>query len=158
MPDPTVTLILASIDDINTHLPTDKLDASDSSALAAISLFSIDVDRLVKGTLSGVFTPTILASWATPTDTPEWIRRAAGMLIAAMWYSNRFSEDNAGVVPGFAQEQYNCGMSMLMQVQQGQVIIPISEAPTAGTLFSEAFFQPNSQTTPPKFSMDTVFG
>ena len=69
-----VTPILASVDDINTFLPTDKLDAGSAEAEAAINLLEIEVDRLVKGCLSGVFTPTVLADWDSPTSTPDYIQ------------------------------------------------------------------------------------
>lgn len=154
-----VVPILASIDDINTHLPVDKLDASAAGAdvVAAINLFEIDVNRLIKGYLSGVFNPTTLASWADPATTPQWIRQIAGRLIASFWYASRYSEDIPTESP-YAQTLYTEAMSMLECVRTGEVIIPIAEAPLPNTIFSEAFFQPNSQSTPPKFSMDTVFG
>lgn len=156
MPDPTVNQILASLDDIQTHLPKDKLDVSASIAEPAINLLEIDVDRLIKGMLSGVFTPLTLAGWDEPDHTPDQIRRIAGMLIAAMFYAQRFSEDESAVT-GFAQEKYNCAISMLNEIITGTIILP-SPTPTPGTVFSEAFFLPNSSSTPPKFSMDTVFG
>lgn len=157
MPDPTVNQILASLDDIQTHLPVDKLDVSASVAESAINLLEIDVDRLIKGMLSGVFTPLTLAGWDEPDHTPDQIRRIAGMLIAAIFYAQRFSEDNATVGTGFAQNLYNCGLSALNEIITGQIILP-SPTPTPGTVFNESFFLPNSSSTPPKFSMDTVFG
>ena len=126
--------ILASADDINTHLPTDKLDVTDDAATAAVNLFEIDVDRLIKGTLSGVFAPTTLASWISPATTPQWIRGAAGRLIAGFYYAQRYSEDLASE-SSYAQGLYNEGMCMLEQVRNGDVILPISEAPAAETIF-----------------------
>lgn len=152
------TLILASIDDINTHLPTDKLDAGSNVPVIdnAISLHSIDVSRLILGYLSGVYTPTTLASWSSPGATPDYLRAIAGRLIAAFLYAQRYSEDIEGENK-YAQSLYTEAMSMLEQVRFGEVILP-TPIPEAGTQFSEAFFAPNTQSTPPKFSMDTVFG
>jgi hypothetical protein len=149
-----VTAILASVDDINTFLPTDKLDASSAGAEAAINLLEIEVARLITGCLSGVFTPTVLASWDTPDDTPDYIRSIAGRLIAAMWYAQRYSED-LETPSNFAQNLYNIAMGMIQCVRIGEVIIPniITE-----TMFTDDFFLPNANSTPPKFSMDIVFG
>lgn len=151
--------LLASVDDINTHLPTDKLDASsgDGVVVSAINLFEIDTSRLIKGYLSGVYTPTTLASWADPASTPEYIRSIAGRFIAAFYYAQRYSED-LDHDSNYAQGVYLEAMGMLDCVRIGEVILPVDQAPAAGTQFSEDFFLPNSHSTPPKFSMDTVFG
>jgi hypothetical protein len=81
--------ILASLADINTHLPDDKIrmDDADDDAL------QIDAQRLIRGSLTGVFTPVIISGWATPDDTPELIRGIAGRFIAAKWYAERYAED-----------------------------------------------------------------
>jgi hypothetical protein len=149
-----ITPILASVDDINTFLPTDKLDASSDGAEAAINLLEIEVARLIKGCLSGVFAPTVLASWVDPTSTPDYIRSIAGRLIAAMWYAQRYSED-LETPSNFAQNLYNIAMEMIGYVRIGEVVIP---GLTEETMFTDSFFLPNAQSTPPKFSMDTVFG
>lgn len=154
-----VTEILASLSDINTHLPVDKLDAEsvDELTVSSIDLFEIDVDRLIRGYLSGVYTPATLAVWDSPANTPDYIRSIAGRLIASFWYAQRYSEDIESE-NHFAQGLYIEGMGMLDCVRTGEVILPTDVTPNAGTQFSEDFFQPNSKSTPPKFSMDTVFG
>lgn len=153
-----MTDILCDTDDINTHLPTDKLDAGSTDALTTNSIrrFQIDVDRLIKGYLSGVFPPLTLAGWDSPDDTPDYIRAISGRLIAAYYYAQRYSEDDTEENK-YAKAKYAEAMSMLECVRVGDVTLNL-DTPEAGTKFSEAFFTPNSKSIPPKFSMESNFG
>lgn len=145
--------LLASLDDVNTHLPTDKLEAEDG--IKAINLYQVDVNTIIKGGLSSVFSVTTLAAWADPSTTPPYIRSIAGRLIAAFWYANRRSEQMADWDRSFPQRIYNEAMAMLDMVRQGLVDLGLTEE--SGVQFSNLFFIPNATTTAPKFTMDSVF-
>jgi hypothetical protein len=151
-----MTDILCDDQDISTHLPVDKLDPTSSELQPVVQLYQVDVERLIKGYLSGVYAPTTLAVWTGPSATPPWIRAIAARLIASFVYSNRYSEDLEHP-NNYAQQLYTEAMDMLECVRIGDVILP-TPTPAQGTMFSEDFFQPNTQSTPPKFSMDNVFG
>lgn len=146
--------MLASLDDINTHLPQDKLEADDSS----VSLYQVDAERIIRGYLSGIFSPSTLAAWADPDTTPVVIRAIAGRLIAAAFYADRYAEDDPDV-PAYAQQKYNEGMMMLMQVQSGALVLTeVTESP--GDSFTDADFWPNDTTEPgPLFTIsENIFG
>jgi hypothetical protein len=133
---------LASLEDIQTHLPEDKLDIQGSD----VETLQIDVRRIIKGYLSGVspFTPQVLADWADPDSTPEYIRAIAGRLIAAAYYAKRYSEDEGGV-PGYAQNLYDTGMRMLLAVVTGAVELEEVSVTFEGSLTSGDFW-PNDST------------
>ena len=152
-----ISELLASVDDIQTHLPEDKLDVSSNNAEEPINRYEIDAERLIKGYLSGVYNPPTLAVWVSPATTPDFIRSIAGRFIAAFYYALRYSEDIEHE-NSYGQGLYNEAMSMLECVRIGDVILPDPPTPIQGTMFGEQFFQPNSTSTPPKFSMDNVFG
>lgn len=145
--------MLASLDDINTHLPTDKLEADDSS----VALFQTDVERIVKGYLAGIFSPSTLAAWGDPSTTPGIVRAIAGRLIAAGFYANRYAEDDPDA-PVYAQNKYNEAMGMLMQVQSGALVLAdVVEVPAEA--FSNLDFWPNDSAPGPLFTIeDNVFG
>lgn len=142
--------MLASLDDINTHLPVDKLEADDS----AVELLQVDARRIIKGYLSGVFPPATLAAWADPATTPETIRGIAGRLIAAAFYIERYAEDVADI-PAFAQMKYNEAITLLTRVQQGQLTLEEVTAVSTEVL-TNADFWPNDTTTGPMFTIDEV--
>lgn len=144
--------MLASLDDINTHLPQDKLNASDGNE--EIDRFQIDVERVIKGYLSSTFSATVLAAWADPDTTPDFIRSIAGRLIAAFYYAKKYSEDLPDWDKTYPQRLYNEAMAMLAQVLSGDVIIVPGETPS--TQFSSNFFYP-TRDTEPVFTMDMRF-
>lgn len=143
-------MALASLDDINTHLPSDKFKATDGNP--EIVLFQTDIDRTIKGYLSSVFTQATLDAWAAPASTPKYIRAIAGRLIAAFYYAKKLSEDLPDWDRTYPQRLYNDAMAMLEAVRTGGVLLP--EVPEeVGTAFDSSFFYPDG-TTIPKFTMD----
>lgn len=143
--------MLASLDDIKTHLPGDKLQVTDGNA--EIALFGVDVERLIKGYLSSVFTAALLASWDEPTNTPGYIRGCAGRLVAAFYYAKRFSADIPDWDRTYPQRLYDEAMQMLELVRSGQVELEgVTETP--GTQFSTDFFYPDGTARAPAFTMD----
>lgn len=147
--------LLASLEDINTHLPEDKAEMLDADQ----SIFQIDVSRYIKGLLSGVFTPVVLFGWDSPAHTPEIIRGIAGRLIAAKWYAKLYSED-ATSVPEYAQLLYNEARDMLMGVRNGELAVLDANSvviAVTGLRLSSDDFWPNDTTGEPKFSMGKVW-
>lgn len=145
---------LASLDDVNSFLPTDKIEATEGNEETDRAL--LDSERLIRGHLAGVFSPTELASWADPATTPELIRAIAGRLTAAFFYRLRYSEDTFQV-PEYAQTLYQEAMDLLMQIKTGDVEL---EEVTEGTQIQvpgSSFFWPNDTTSPPKFTMDAEY-
>lgn len=148
--------ILASLDDINVHLPDDKAKITDSDD----DKLQIDIARYVRSLLSGFVSAATLVGWDVPNNTPELIRGIAGRLIASKWYSTLYSED----IPDgskFAQNLYNEANMMIDDVRIGRrilidaagVAIPI----TGGISLDSTDFWPNDSSGGPKFTMDKVF-
>lgn len=145
--------MLASIDDVNTFLPQDKLSATDGNE--EIARHQIDVDRVIKGYLSSTYSAATLAAWADPDSTPSFIRSIAGRLIAAWHYARKLSEDLPDWDKTYPQRLYDEAMAMLLGVQNGDVDLGIP-GEEAGTVFSNAFFYPDKNTEP-VFTMDMRF-
>lgn len=143
-------MALASLDDVNTHLPSDKFKATDGNP--EILLYQTDIERVIKGYLSSVFTQATLFIWASPTTTPKYIRACAGRLIAAFYYAKKVSEDLPDWDRTYPQRLYDEAMKMLEEVRTGDVVLE-EVAETAGTVFDSSFFYPD-RTTEPKFTMD----
>lgn len=146
----------ADLNDVNTHLPEDKLlmDASE------LPLFALDAERIIRGYVGGVIPYVTYNAWADPATTPELIRAIAGRLIAAAFYAERYSEDDPEV-PKYAQNLYNQALSFLMGIRMGtQIIIEIdgSTVDVSATSLSEADFKPNSTSFPAVFRRDMIFG
>ncbi len=147
--------ILADLNDINGWLPDDKLIADDVDTAE----FQVEARRIIKGQLSGVFTPAILFSWATPATTPDVIRGIAGRLIAAYYYRKRYSEDDPDI-PAYAQRLYDEAIMMLTEIRMGTLIVlgpddvPIADS---GLSMSTLDFWPNDSTEGPYFTMDQEF-
>jgi len=142
--------MLATLADINTHLPDDRLRATDGDE--NIAFFQIDVERTIKGYLSTVYSTTIIASWDEPDNTPEFIRGIAGRLIAAYWYSKQTSESIGDWDGTYPQRIYDEAMKMLNDLVLGVVDLGLTEE--AGTQFSRDWFLPNSSSRRPSFTMD----
>lgn len=142
-------MALASLDDINVHLPEDKLQV-DSAQYVPLQL---DAERIVRGTLAGYLTPATLAGWDTPDHTPETIRAIAGRLIAAFEYKRRYSEDSLEV-PKYAQAKYDEAINWLNQIKTGLMeLAEVTDAPSTG----ERLTSLNFLSTNPVFTMDQVF-
>ncbi|KKW09706.1 MAG: hypothetical protein UY48_C0055G0009 [Candidatus Gottesmanbacteria bacterium GW2011_GWB1_49_7] len=142
---------LASLDDINVHLPSDKLGLADGDDTE----MQLDAERIIKGYLSTVYSAATLAEWADPATTPGLIRAIAGRLIAAFYYALRFSEDSVER-PEYAQFKYDEAMSMLKQIVAGTLLLPeVTETPTTGLSFTSADFWPNDDD--PVFTMSKEF-
>jgi len=133
--------------DVQVHLPYDKLKIE--TIPDDLVRCKLDAERIVRGYLAGVVDTAVLASWATPEDTPETIRAIAGRFCAALIYRTRYSENRLGD-PEFAQNKYNEAMSLLMGVIAGTIPIDTIDI---GTNFDNTWFEPNNNSDPPKFTM-----
>lgn len=142
--------MLASLDDINTFIPNDKLRATEGND--EVARFQTDVTRTVKGLLSTVFTPAILGAWIDPDSTPEYIRGVAGRFVAAYWYASKTSESIPDWDKTYPQRIYDEAMALLNKVISGDVDLGLVDE--AGAQFSNEWFRPNANSTPPKFTMD----
>lgn len=149
-----MALALASADDIQVHLPADKLIVSDDDAAS----LQKDVLRIIRGYLAGVFEPTVLASWVSPATTPELIRSIAGRLIASFYYARRYSEDDTDV-PEYAQSKYNEAIAMLTRIAAGTLVLLDAAGTTTldtTTNLSTLDFYPRDDTNR-AFSMGDVY-
>lgn len=144
--------MFASLEDINTHLPNDKLVLNEGT----VTPFSNDADNVIRAYLSGVYTPLTLAGWDAPDNTPQTVRSIAGRLIAAKYYRERFATDS-DVDPAFAQNLYNEAMGMLMGVKGGSIILPEVTTDTDDQ-FNRNDFYPNDDAGDPMFSIGMEFG
>lgn len=144
---------LCSLDDINVHLPQDKLQVLNADDDAP----QLDAERIIKGTLSDTFSPAELASWSTPATTPEMIRAIAGRFVAALVYARAFSSELAEV-PEWAQRLYDDAMNMLNGIVAGTITLPeVSETPNTGGKLTSDDFYPNDDTPGPFFTMTKAF-
>jgi hypothetical protein len=147
--------ILASLADVNTWL-----DAKVSMSDADDDDLQIDAQRIIKSTLAGTFTPTILYGWDSPSNTPELIRGVAGRLIAAYWYKEKYSEDDTDIPP-YAQSLYDEAIQMLKDIRSGvlTVLDDNDEAiAVSGLEPIDTWFWPNDTTPGPVFTMEMEFG
>lgn len=144
-------MALASLDDINTHLPEDKLSLTEGTD----DRFQIDAERIVRGYLAGAIPPVTLAAWVDPDSTPELIRAIVGRLIAAAYYAQRYSEDSTEV-PEYAQDLYNKAISQLERIQAGTLeLVDIDDLTllTSNVSFDSDDFYPNDTAPEPVFRM-----
>lgn len=143
----------ADLDDINTHLPTDKL-----SVTAGLEpRLSLDAERIIRGYLVGVIAPATLAAWVDPAHTPELIRSISGRLIAAAYYATRYSEDSPDI-PKYAQNKYNEAINILQRIQTGKVVLVEPDGTTVdrnAAQFDTDWFRPND--SKPAFTMGQKF-
>jgi hypothetical protein len=140
---------LADLEDINVHLPTDKIEVDSAQYV----LLQLDAERIVRGYLAGQVASTTLATWDTPEHTPEIIRAIAGRLVAAFWYRKRYSEDSLED-PQYAQNKYNEAVLWLQNIINGIMVIPDAdgEVPQGG-VYTNLDFWPNEGTEGPYFTM-----
>lgn len=151
-----MTELLASLEDINTHLPA-NVKATDS-----LTEIQIDALRLIRGQLTAIFTPAILSSWDVPANTPELIRGIAGRLIASKYYSVLVSQQYADELPGYSVTLYSQAISMLSDIKSGALVVVdedgnvVSGTDIGSDPQGDVF--PNDSTAGPYFEMGTVFG
>lgn len=146
-------MALVDDNDINVHLPTDKISAEEGDLLEEIKE---DIERIIKGYLAGHVDAAILVTWATPDTTPATIRAIGGRLGAAFIYRKRYSEDSLDD-PQYAQFKYNEAMQMLQMIISGDIVIDPTDP--GGITFTLDMFYPNDPNTdPPKFRMSDVYG
>jgi len=142
-------MALADIDDINLHLPLDKIRV-DTEQYTPLQL---DAERIIRGYLAGYLTPATLASWDTPANTPGIVRGIAGRFIAAFYYRKRYAED-ALDDPQYPQTLYDYAMKMLMDILAGDLTLEeVLDQPTTDRLTVTDFW-PNDSTGEPKFTME----
>ena len=148
-------MALCSLDDVNVHLPTDKIELLD----AVDEAIQLDAERMVKGHLAGIYAPETLAAWDTPETTPQLIRAIAGRFIAAHEYARRYSEDIPDV-PEYSQWLYNGALTQLTQIKTGELVIPeeeTGEVVDVGSRLTPDDFYPNASAPDPVFAMDSEF-
>lgn len=145
-------MALVTDDDIQVHLPVDKLVVEDiPDSLAGVHL---DIERVIKGYLSATFSPVTLASWADPDSTPEYIRAIGGRLGAAFIYRERLAQDFPDDAE-YARIKYDEAMAMLELVRTGAVALPeVDEDVDTGGHLSTGHYVVGEE---PKFTMDSVF-
>lgn len=146
-------MALVDENDINVHLPEDKLVADAEPLLDQIQE---DIERIIRGNLAGSIDPAIMALWLTPDDTPALIRAIGGRLGAAFIYRRRYSEDSLDD-PQYAQFKYDEAMAMIAGIKSGD--LSLEEVPgELGLALTLDMFYPNDPgTDPPKFSINSVF-
>lgn len=152
---------LATSGDIQAYLPDDKILVANIDNLNELQT---DAERIIKGYLSGTFSPVTLAGWSDPSVpsssgayVPVFIRSIAGRFIAALAYRRMYSEDSLED-PQYAQFLYNEAMSYLNQVKDGTITLTdVTEEVDTGGHLTSADFYPNDSAGEPKFSMDMQF-
>lgn len=147
---------LASLDDVRKWIADDKLSVDDVNSTG----FEIEATRIIKSSLSGVFSATTLHGWDEPENTPSIIRSIAGEIIAAFMYRQAYSEDDT-VVPEYAQTLYNEAMCLLKEIRSGTlVVLGVDDEPIEDNVLaaSRDDFYPNDDTAGPYFTMDMTFG
>ena len=147
--------MLCSLDDINVHLPTDKIEVLD----AVDDKVQLDAERIIKGHLAGVYAPLTLAAWSDPDTTPAIIRAIAGRFIAAHEYAKRYSEDIPDISE-YAQSLYDNALSLLTQIKTGAIVIPEDESGETvdvGSRLTREDFWPNDDAPEPFFAVESQF-
>lgn len=139
-------------DDINVHLPTDKISLEEGDLVEEIKE---DIERIIRGYLAGHVDPLEMATWLTPETTPTIIRAIGGRLGAAFVYRKRYSEDSLDD-PQYAQFKYNEAMSMLQGIIAGDITLDPDD-PTGIELTADLFYPNDPNTDPPKFTMSSRF-
>jgi hypothetical protein len=138
--------------DIQVHLPVDKLEVE--QVPDSVLEVQLDVERVIKGYLSGTFSPSTLAAWATPEETPEYIRACGGRLAAAFLYRLRLAQDFPDDAD-YARLKYEEAMAMLESVRIGTVTLPeVDEDVDTGGHLTLGHFVVGSE---PVFTMDSQF-
>lgn len=118
--------ILANVDDINANLPSidnvPVVEADDEN----VALIQVSVARVVRGYLSGSVDSATLMSWNSPTATPDIVREAAALLIAAQVYFNYAARTSLTIDDrNFAQLLYDRAIAILNGIIAGTIDIGI---------------------------------
>lgn len=149
-----MTALFASAVDVQAWINNDKIQVNDSNSQKQ----NLQATRIIKGQLTSIFDPIVLASWADPSTTPELIREIAGRLTAAFLYASIYSEESGGEVSAYAQWLYNGAIADLAQIVSGNLVVADDNGnpvdPAGSGLLS--FFPDN--TTVPLFTVGDVFG
>lgn len=126
--------ILASLSDINAHLPSNVQISNDVD-----DSLQVDALRLVRGQLVSLFSSTVLNSWDVPANTPELIRSIAGRLIASKYYANQVSGNVPDEMAAFAISLYNEAIALLIDIKSGAILLvdvdgnPLPQESTIGS-------------------------
>lgn len=117
--------ILASLSDINAHLPPNvQVDNSVDDSL------QVDALRLIRGQLVSIFSAPILTSWSDPDTTPELIRSIAGRLIASKYYAKTVAGNVPDEYATYAAELYQEAIGMLADIKSGvQIVVGLDGNP-----------------------------
>jgi hypothetical protein len=146
-------MALVDDNDINVHLPTDKISAEDGELLEGIKE---DIERIIRGNLAGYVDSAEMVTWVDPDSTPETIRAIGGRLGAAFIYRKRYSEDSLDD-PQYAQFKYNEAMTMITGIINGDIVLD-PDAEAGGISLTTDLFYPNDPLVdPPKFSVNSIF-
>lgn len=144
--------IMASLSDINAHLPNDvdvKVVVANPQNTA---ILQISVARSIRGYLSRVIDNATLLSWTSPEATPDTIREIAARLIAAQLYFNKNAEQSLTIEDNsFAQKKYDEAIAMLQQIIDGSIDLPTITIENEGLTLLDAWPIDNTNRA---FSMD----
>lgn len=144
--------MFASLTDIQAWLGNNKITVDDAMSAKP----NIEATRIIKGQLAGVFTPSMMLTWADPDNTPELIRSIAGRLTAAYIYKQLYSEETTEIPP-YAQDLYNQAIAMLADIRSGAIVVlDVDDEPVTADGVNVLGFWPND-TTVPAFTMDQEF-
>ena len=133
--------------DVQEHLPIDKLQVEripDDKAQIYLG-----AERVVRGYLSGVVDPAVLATWIDPPSTPGVIRQVCALFAASEIYRVRTSESSTEYA-AYAQRLYDEGMALLNNI----IGCAISIDGIPSVQIDNTWFEPNDSTAPPRFTMD----
>lgn len=144
-------MALVDDNDVQVHLPVDKLIVEELPD--SVQEVMLDLERVIKGTLSQTYSATTLASWSTPETTPEYIRAIGGRLAAALIYRLRLSQDYPNDSE-YAIQKYEEAMMMLEQVRSGAVTLDVDEIIDSPSHLTTSNYIVGED---PKFTMDSVF-
>ena len=145
--------ILASLDDLNAHLPGRDTGGTTSGYPVVVEateentyILQVSIARVVRANLSSVVDSATLMGWSTPDDTPDSVREIAAMLIASDLYFNHASRTNLTIEErNFAQLLYDRAMVMIQKILDGIIVLG-PEVPTETAAMSEDDFWPVDDT------------
>lgn len=125
--------ILASVEDINNHLPSKDSGGTTSGYPVVVeatdentTLLQVSVARMVRGYLSSAVDSTTLMGWDEPNDppTPSIITEVASMLIAAQLYFNHAARTSLTIDErNFAQLLYDRAIGILDKILAGEILL-----------------------------------
>src|SRR5688572_8598273 len=116
--------ILASLNDINAHLPSLDDEVVIEATAENTNLIQLSVSRIIRAYLSREVPTATLMSWSEPTDTPDIIREAAAMMIAAQLYVDFAARTSIDVEDiAFSQRKYDEAMALLNKILSGEIVL-----------------------------------